>query len=484
MEIENSPIWTEVQTVIGSANTTSHYVYTATIHANGLDYPVFRVLEINNRRDYESQHADETIIKVMVPKGTYYAYIYPYMDALEMTVYKTPLGEVSETTTGGTVETERYVATIANKDSGGNPLMQQNGANVATIKTLNLTDMNPIEFQLVNKAIAQMRMAQAGQIFRGTTTDAACRAILTKASQDAVSNSPRTIQGVSIVKGHNQTVRDHIVIPQGISTLDIPQYIHERCGGVYTSGFGYYLQGSSWYVYPSYDPTRANTGGPSLTILNIPEIKLPSIERSFRVTGNNIVILGNGQTKFSDQTNHDQLNQGNGVRFTDAGNFIDKIVTATGNKALMMRNTLNTEVVNVKRTNGYQNAKRSSTPINANPYQEYSQLAKRSGSVVGITWQYSDPSLITPGMPCTILYMNGDDVCTLNGVVLKSEHHTRTVGSGANNSRHVTDTGLSIFTARPVGSGAVSNTNTIQYPSVGSIGTAISDLSGDLSGLF
>jgi hypothetical protein len=80
--------------------------------------------------------------------------------------------------------------------------------------------------------------------------------------------------------------------------------------------------------------------------------------------------------------------------------------------------------------------------------------------------------------------MNGDDVCTLNGVVLKSEHHTRTVGSGANNSRHVTDTGLSIFTARPVGSGAVSNTNTIQYPSVGSIGTAISDLSGDLSGLF
>jgi hypothetical protein len=482
MEIENSPLWSEVQSVIANPNTGSHFVYTATLHANGNDYPVFKVLEINNRRDYEGQHSDETIIKIMMPKGIYYAYIYPFMDALEMTVYKTPLTEVSDATTGGTVETERYVATIAKKDSGGNPLMQQNNANVATIKTLNLTDITPIEFQLVNKAIAQMRMTQAGQIFRGCTTDTAVRAILTGTSQNAVTNSPRTITGVSMVKGHNQTVRDHIVIPQGIDALDIPQYIHERCGGVYTSGFGYYLQGQTWYVYPSYDPTRTNAGGPTLTILNIPELKLPSIERSYRQSGNNIVILGNGQTKFSDQTNHDQLNQGNGVRFTDAGNFIDKITTATGNKALMMRNTLNTEVMNTKRVNGYQNAKRSATPISANPYQEYSQLAKRSGSVVGVVWQNSNPTLITPGMPCTILYMNGDNVCTLNGVVLKCEHHTRSTSQGLDNSRHITDTGLAVFAARPVGNGAV--TNTIQYPSLGQIGTAISTVASDLAGLF
>jgi hypothetical protein len=483
MEIENSPLWTEVQSVISNANTSSHYAYTATIHANGMDYPVFKVLEINNRRDYEAAHADEMIIKVMIPKGIYYAYIYPFMDALEMTVYKTPLGEVSDATTGSTVETERYVATIAKKDSGGNPLMQHNGANMPTIKTLNLSDIDPVEFQLMNKAIVQMHMTQTGQIFRGCTTDTAIRAILTQTSQNAVSNSVRTITGVSMVKGHNQTVRDHIVIPQGISALDIPQYIHERCGGVYTSGFGYYLQGQSWYVYPSYDPTRTNTGGPTLTIINIPEMKLPSIERSFQQRGNNIVILGNGQTKFSDQTNHDQLNHGNGVRFTDAANFIDKIATATGNKALMMRNALNTEVMNVKRANGYQNAKRSATPINANPYQEYSQLAKRSGSVVGVVWQNSNPALITPGMPVTMLYLNGEMVSTLNGVVLKAEHHTRSTSTGANNSRHVTDTGLAIFTARPVGNGNLQNTNSIQYPSIGSIGTAVSNLANDLSGL-
>jgi hypothetical protein len=86
MEIENSPLWSEVQSVIANPNTGSHFVYTATLHANGNDYPVFKVLEINNRRDYEGQHSDETIIKIMMPKGIYYAYIYPFMDALEMTV--------------------------------------------------------------------------------------------------------------------------------------------------------------------------------------------------------------------------------------------------------------------------------------------------------------------------------------------------------------------------------------------------------------
>jgi hypothetical protein len=461
MEIENSPMWSEVLAVIQNPNTSSHYIYTATLHANNVDYPVYRVLEINTRRDYETAHADETIIKVMIPKGTFYARIYPYMDTLEMTVYRAPLGEVSGATSGTTVETERYVATIANKDSGGNPLLQQNGNTMPTEKTLNLTEIQTMEFQLVNKAIAQMRMTQAGQILRGVTTDTACRAILTQTSQNAVTNSPRVIAGVSMVKGHNQTVRDHIVIPQGISALDIPQYIHERCGGVYTSGFGYYLQGTSWYMYPSYDPTRTNAGGRTLTILNIPELKLPSIERSFRQAGNNVVILGNGQTRFSDQSNAAQLNHGNGVRFTDAGNFIDKIVTAKGNKASMIRNVLNTEVVNVKRANGYQNAKRSANPINANPYQEYSQLARRNGSVMALAWQNSDPALITPGMPVTIQYLNGESVSTLTGVVLKCEHHTRASDPGADNSRHITDTGLSIFTARPVGNGSLNNTNSL-----------------------
>jgi hypothetical protein len=461
MEIENSPIWPEVQTIIGQANTTTHYLYTATIHANNVDYPVFRVLEINNRRDYESQHSDEMIIKVMIQKGTYYARIYPYMDSLQITVYKTPLGEVSGITTGGVVETERYVATIAKPDSGGNPLLEQNGANMPTEKTLNLTDIFPVEFQLENTAIAQMRMAQVGQTFRGTTTDVAARAILTQTSQGVVANSTRTIKGVSMVKGHNQTVRDHIVIPQGVDVLDIPQYIHERCGGIYTSGFSYFLQGDYWYMYPSYDPTRTGASGPTLTILNIPELKLPSIERSYRQTGNNLVILGNGQTKFSDHTNTQQLNQGNGVRFTDAQNFIDKIVTSGDNKAKFMRNVLNTEALNVKRANGYQNAKRSSTPINANPYQEYSKLARRNGSVMGVTWQNSDPSLIIPGMPVTMLYLNGESVSTVTGVILKAEHHTRVTSNGADAARHVTDTGLALFMARPMGNGSVNNTSSV-----------------------
>lgn len=461
MEIENSPIWSEVQTVISTANTTSHYLYTATVHANNVDYPVFRVVSYSVRRDYETQHADESIIKVSIPKGTYFARIYPYMDTLEMTVYRTPLGEVSGAVTGTTVESERFIATIATKESGGNPLLQQNGSTMPTEQTLNLTGFQVMEFQLVNKAIAQMRMAQVGQIFRGGTTDTTVRALLTKSSQVAVQNSTRTIKGVSLVKGNNQTVRDHIVIPQGISALDAPQYVHERCGGVYSAGFGYYLQGEYWYVYPSYDPTRASTGGPTLTILNIPENKLPSIERSFRQVGNNIVILANGQTKFSDQSNADQLNHGNGVRFTDASNFIDKIVTSGSNKAKLMRNTLNSEVVNVKRANGYQNAKRSSTPINANPYQEYSKLASRNGSVIAMAWQNSDPSLITPGMPVKILYLNGETVATLTGVVLKAEHHTRSLDNGADNSRHVTDTGLAVFTARPVGNGSVTDTSSI-----------------------
>lgn len=465
MEIEQSSLWNEVEQVIRqtSANPV-HWLYQAQIHANNVNYPVFKVIEVNTLRDYESEYSDHMTIDCQILQGMFYSSIYPYMDALEMTLYKYPVQAVSDSLSDTqALETERFVATHQPMpgQSGGSPFMSQNGMNAVSEQGLNLSDLPTFRFQLQNKALVQMRMGQVGNIIRGATTDQAIRAVLTQATQNIKVDAARAIKGVTMVKGHNQVKRDHIVIPQGIDILDVPQYIHEKCGGVYASGFGYYLQNSYWHVYPCYDPTRFGTAPVTITIINIPKNKLPHIELTYRQSGNNIVILATGEVKFSDKTNAAQLNHGNGARWADATNFIANIATPIKNRVSMARATLNSEIVSVKRATGLNNVKRSSNPITANPYHEYSKLAARQGSTFGLVWHNSDPSLITPGVPVQIMYLDGETVVTTQGVILKAGHSARNTATGASDSRHQTDTMLSVFTQRPVGNGDPGGTSTV-----------------------
>lgn len=453
MELEQSPMYREVQAIITSGAKPVHYSWVAQAHANGVDYNAMKVIQIDILRDYENNYSDVIKCTMAFSKGVFWNMIYPYLDNLEMTLFKYPLAETgTQADQTQALETERYIAVL---DSQHSPLIGSGQPFSSTQQTLDLTDLETIQVELVDRSLNQMRMmASPGAVFRNATPAQVLKAVMTTESQKVVVDQQRINQGVDMVKENNTGVRDHIVIPSGIPLPHIPQFIHEKCGGIYSAGMGYYLQNNFWFVYPCYDPTRASSSPPALTILNIPPNKFRGIERTYRQNGGNLVVLASGDIKFSDYSNHAQLNKGNGFRFADAAKIMDNFATVKNGIATAARGIINTEAITVPRPNGLNNAQTSKRPINANPFVEYGEMAKRNGSQISLVWENSNPSLITPGMLVAIQYLDQNTVSQVFGVLSQVHHHVRMQGSGMTDVRHVTDTAMAVFIQRPVGNGS------------------------------
>lgn len=452
MEFEESSLFREVQAVTAGGVKPVHATWGAQFHVNGQTYNALKVLSIDTVADYEGNYSDVIIAELVVMPGTFWKRVYPYMDAVEVTLIKTPLQETGDSVDQNrALQSERYKAIL--HTTGGSPFLENTGMNEASEEALNITDLLTVTVELMSQALYQVNMITSGVTLRNCTVERALKAVLTKESQRVQVDNQRLIKGVNMVPANNDKQRDHVHIPQGMPLAHIPAWIHEQCGGVYSAGFGYYLQNGYWYVYPMFDPARQNPQGTMLTIVNVPKNKMPSVERTYRQDGDNLTILSTGEVRFKDDSNIRQLNEGNGARWADADKIMTGFAIVEKNIATVSRGANNTEVVTKQRPDGLNNAPVSANAITANPFVEYSKLAKREGSVMGLMWQNSDPRLIAPGMIATILYLDDTQVKTVQGVILKAHHNTALQGEGLTQGRHMTNSSLSVFVKRPVGNG-------------------------------
>lgn len=448
MEIEESSLFREIEKIITGGVKPVHYTYNATLHIKGVDYGVLKVLSVDNIEDFEQNYAEVIMMRVMLLAGQYAFNIWPFQGKIDCTLSRSPIQEASDSVNQDElVQTERYTAVL--RDTGA-PTLEGANANMATIEKMDLSNMVEVDFQLVNKSLEQQRTIAVGGNFRNCRTDDVVKAVLTvesKRVQDV--EKVRIPKGVVMVPGSNATKRDHVEIPQGIRLVDVPAYVHQRCGGIYNSGLGYYLKGDYWYVYPCYDTTRFNQSPNTLTVINVPKNKFPEVERTYRKDGTNLVILATGDIKFRDNTETMQLNGGNGVRFADADKFMRGWVSTKDNKAVASRGANNSEFIAVKRDNGNNLVHVADDAITSNPFKQYSEMAKAQGASVGLVWENAEPSLVFPGMNVKILYLENDEIKTTFGVLLKQHSFTHMRGVGLTDTRYTTHTTLSIF-ARPL----------------------------------
>ncbi len=452
MEIENSSMWREVTKILNAGDPTAskpvHYSWTAQIHVNGEKYLPLKVISIDILSDYEDNYADVMMVRISIMGGMYASYIYPSKENIEITLFRNPLEEVGDIgDPEEKTQTERYRATLIDK---GNPIVESNNRNPPTTENLDLTSIVEVDFQLVNKTLEQMRMISIGGNYRNATAGDVIKGLLTRESKNVKVEGVKIPKGVDMVDKSNPVVRDHIIFPHGTPLVQVPHYVHNKCGGVYSAGLGYYFFNDYWYVYPCYDTTRFNLSNRTkLTVLNIPKDKLPSVERTYRLNGKNLIILATGAVKFSDDSEVQQLNAGNGVRFANADVLMGGGFSVTkNNKTVASRGTNNNEFVSTPRTTGNNLVRVSNNEINANVYLETSKLAKRQGSFFTFEWENSNPTLIFPGMVVKIMYLDNDLVKTVDGVLLKAHTYIGQRGEGMTATRHIAHSVLSIFVQR------------------------------------
>lgn len=444
MSLEKTALWSEFLAIISGGSKPVHFHWVLQITANGVTYESTKVMSIDLIREYDKNYSDEIMVEGLFPSGTYQHLIMPYRANLLCELIGSPLGEVTGAQqTSQPMPSQKMRAMLIDTKSqvidGGMP-------GTANLDAMNLTDLTRVRFQLVDLTLEQVRMKSVGGIYRKTTPGDAIKHIMVAALADLKLNTDDTVVGLDMVEPDNTQPRDHIIIPHGTRFVDVPDLIHNQWGGVYSTGFGFYLQNAMWYVYPTFNIKRFDKAPKTLTFINLPKNRYPELERTYRTTSAQTIILVTGDTSSKDDSEELIHNQGNGIRFTDAKRvFSGEMVDVKNNIATAYRAKNNNEYLSELRTNGLNNAHMSPSKITDNAFREMSTLARRSGRHVRVTWEHCDPSLITPNIPCKYMYLVHGQVMESEGVVLAVHAYTYLDGQGLTTEQHGIKAVITLF---------------------------------------
>lgn len=444
MEIESTPLWDEVQKVFSNGSTTANYAWEVLIHYGenkDKEYSPLAVVAVNNVRDFVDAFADERTITVTMGLGDYARTIYPNRTNIDITLSKVPLYENSSAVdSDSTIQSERFPAILLDGDRS--PTVGQ-GQESNDVKALNLTQIIDVNFQIYDKSIEQIKAIMVGTTPRNCTVQDAITTLVTNGAGSVDVDGDRVIEGVDFIDADNQDVKKHVIINHGTRLVDLPDFIQKKYG-IYNSGMGTYIQNKLWHIYPLYDTSIYSNVKKTLNVIILPKRKFMNIERTFNQDGDVLTVLVTGETGFRDTSGSAAIAAGNGARFANADVFFESPSTTANNKTTITRNDNNAEFISDKATNGVNMAPVVPDRITSNPFEVYSALAARRGGMFRMIWENSDSSLIYPGMPVKVSYVDGDNISELYGIVHKAinvSHKLAPFGT----SRFMHQTALHLF---------------------------------------
>lgn len=445
MAVDDTSLMNEINTILNSGPKPVNYIWTATISTPAGKLTPFKVMTIDIVRDYIGAMADYINLEVAMGYGTYHQRLMPYANALTCVLSRTPVDE-NTTDTALTSDIEAQTLRCTPRDMSSATVQGSN--TFSSDQTAgDLTSIQKFSFQLQDLGLEQTRLQTVGTVLTDMTADAAIRYIVTKISQQIKPNLDTTnqIRGVDMVTADNSQVYQHILIPHGTPGCDVPFYIAHHFGAPYAAGFGAFLQKNIWYLYPVHDLTLFDKAARSITIINVPKNRMPTMNRTFRRTYNQLIVLATGDVKHQDKSDHQQQTHGNGARFVSADKLLNSFVTVKDNKATALRSTNATELLGQARPSGLNHIPTTKMPVTANPFKELGKISSRMGSVLTVVWENSDPGSVFPGMPCQYLYEVAGQVFALKGQVIGSQTQIAPLQPGLTPGAHRQTTALTLF---------------------------------------
>ncbi len=443
MDIRTTPLWLEVTKILEQSWTPPIIGLRLDILANGKTITTLRILHMDRIRDYIGAYADETYVRVWIPAGTFIEDIYPYRSELKAVLYRDVLTG-SDQSGSQPIQTQTLSALLLNQQD----LAKEAQAAATSTAVANLNRVLEIDLQLTDQVLQQARLTGVGGRFRDTTTPEVLQYVMANTLAMLKNDEASEPIGLDMVESANKDVQSAIVVMDDVKLPDLGDFLHARVSGIYSAGFASYLQRNNWYIYPPFDVTRFEKAQHTLTIVNIPKNRIPSVERTYRTTGNQVVIIGTGDSRHSDLSDKSQLNDGNGVRFAQAGQFMGDLLQVKDNKALALRVDNTSEFVSSDRPEKMNNVRMSSRRVTSNTFYEMSKLAATQGSYVQVEWQNSNVDLLYPGMPVRFFYHEDGEVNQIDGVLVGVHEFSESPTPYLTYRRHIINAALTVFLQR------------------------------------
>ena len=410
-----------------------------TTPAGIVDIPVLMLNSIQTLRDYVTRFGDVISIQVAIPLGAAVHVLFPWHYQFEATVIKSPLATAA---VYNPIEEQpsraiRYTGKLYDiKDA----LLESKRMEMAAMSGSNDTDFITVDIQLISPLLEDIRVKTFGGIVRDSNAIDAIVSILM--------NYSGTIKGVTVEQDYKPGAEQHIVIPHNTRLVNLPKVVNQLVGGIYPTGFRYYLQRDMWYIYSPYNVDRYDTAFKTATIINMPKEKLSEMEVTFRLTPTQIILLSTGDTQHLDTTERAAQTLGNGVRFVDASQVIDGFGKVFDNKFVVERPTNVVEAVNSKQQRKVDYAPEPDVRITNSYNLEWSEFARRAGKIVQVHWESSEVDHLYPGIPIRFMWMDGDTAKQMYGRLLSAETASKQTNRSVKKKIHTNDTILTVFLSK------------------------------------
>lgn len=447
MELTAPAFMPEINRIINSLDTNVHFNWSAQVITKEGTISPLQLISIDIDRDFVNNYADNIVVRLVFGHGTYAQKIAPFKNDLKITLKRISLGargSAGEAKATEDVE-ETFRATLLNAKQEKTSIKH---SSMTELEAGDLMGIRYVDFQLQDLCLEQIRVYSLGSSFRNVVPGDVMRGILTKASQEIKIDTELAIQGVEMSDYSNKEVFDHVIIPHATPLHRIPDFIQNEGGGVYSAGLGFYLFKGWWYVWPLYDLVRHDKVKESVTLMILPPNFLNGSERTYRITGNQVIILITGETIHVDLSEGQLYNEGNAVRYSDPRKLIEGFAEVENNKVSASRPSNNTEYLGVDKSTGFVNAKLSDRRSTRNSYREASRIAARNGSLMMLTWQNSNPDLLKPNIPVKVMYVDDGLPVTLKATLVGVQSEVRGLRPGVTNNHYQTNTVLKVFAER------------------------------------
>jgi len=405
LKVDHS-IDTDIGSILSGASFDSSALsYSIIIQTPNEEIPIDTLISIEQLRDYANNICDHTLVSFTIAAGLYIKRVLPHIDNLEIILITQRYGHSYK---------DRYKLLIANGPSNTAGTMYSSYSEAE----LNKMDQFVIEGQCLNRLVEALRYEQVNGVYNKTTV----KDVMTTLYHNAISNikigGTPSLANVDIVAPNNARVYDHISVPTGVNLLDLPTYLQLTHYGVYNGDIGTYIQRYGYFtptntppkdtvfIYPLYNNLRTDELGKKLSIFATPTTQLSKIDRSFIVDGDVIKIIGGGDMTANEITQTKLMDGGNAAIVSSPSNIMLGKHDTTDSTAKVNSKDNVTGVRFKTKVDGVDGAKYISPRDNI--YKVHSEVAKNALSPYQVTWNFSNPELLHPGMPVTYIYQDAE----------------------------------------------------------------------------
>lgn len=442
--IENTPLWIDIFSILSKGNSKRQLHISAIIHNEKEDFPVIKILLLENKRDYYRSTGEYSNLTVFMTASDYLYRVIPFRDHLEISLKLTVFFDKDVKGKDKKSEIVRYKALIS---FDKNSLPTSENISNRERNELNLLPPVTVMFELQDRNEEVLRLKTIDGTFNNVGVEAMLKSSFLDSLSDVKIDGKPVVEVVDVVPPDNKKSLMNLVIPSGTLVRDLPGFLQEKSKGIYKTGLGSFFQRyknkPTWFVYPLHDKDRFKTDVVKLVIYSIPPEKMPGMNNTYRTEGKVIYVVTTGDRKAADTSKNTDLNQGVGFRMSDPESFMIKPVEITETGINANRRRLNTEIAGRERKDQLNSA--SYQPLSGNQYSHFSRLASNNFSGMAVVWENSDPSLLYPGMPVKYVHMDRGDYIESKGTLIGCFSVTKLIGNPLEESDHVTSTQLNIF---------------------------------------